>query len=101
MSVTTRIVHGALSGLCTLMAAACGGCQAPARPAPQAIVASALASGSYSQHMREAKEFFFAAVAGDREALPKAEQLLEDLGGAQSRDPQVVAYLGGCRLFDA
>lgn len=101
MSVPNRMIPGVLSGLCALMAAACGGCQGPARPAPQAIVASALSSDAYPRRISEAKEFFYAAVAGDREALPKAEQLLDDLGGEQSRDPQVVAYLGACRLLDA
>ena len=101
MSVPNRLIPGVLSGLCTLMAAACGGCQAPARPAPQAIVASALTVDTYPRRMSEAKEFFYAAVAGDREALPKAEKVLDDMGGEQSRDPQVVAYLGACRLLDA
>jgi hypothetical protein len=64
-------------------------------------VASAISPETYARRLAGAKEYFYAAVAGNRAALPKAEQILDELGGEQSRDAQVVGYMGACRLLEA
>lgn len=51
--------------------------------------------------LAEAKDFFYQSVAGDRAALPKAKQLLEELGGGNAADPQIVAYTGAAMLLQA
>lgn len=96
-----RVAAGVLSGLWIVLLTACAGCQGPVRQTPQAVVASAVSFDVYPGRLAQAKDFFYAAVSGDREAVAKAEALLEELGGAEARDPQVVAYLGGCRLLEA
>ena len=77
------------------------GCQSPAPARPQAITAGALARTPSPKRLNDAKEAFYAAVAGDRAALTRAQQILEELGGEQSADAQVLAYLGAVRLLQA
>jgi hypothetical protein len=85
--------------LCFVAPVLCAGCQSPAPARPQAVTAGAR-TGTPAR-LKEAKESFYAAVAGDRDALPRAEQVLGELGGDQSDDPQVLAYLGAARLLQA
>jgi hypothetical protein len=101
MFARKRILNYGIPALCGLMLLACSGCMTRARPAAQPIVASAISSETYARRLAGAKEFFYAAVAGDRGALWKSEQALEELGGEESRDAQVVAYMGACRLLEA
>lgn len=80
----------------------CVGCQTTRPPSPRALTAAAPMRGAtYPKRLMAAKTDFYAAVAGDRDALPRALKALDDLGGADSGDPQVVAYLGASRLLEA
>ena len=49
----------------------------------------------------EAKDLFYRSVAGDRAVLPRAQQILKELGGGQARDPKIVAYAGAAELLQA
>jgi hypothetical protein len=48
-----------------------------------------------------AKDLFYDVVAGNFESLAPALQLLNDLGGGNSKNPQVVAYTGAATLLKA
>jgi len=87
--------------LCVMVLATGAGCQSTRPARPQAIIASALARRASPELLDEARESFFAAVAGDRAALPRADQILSDLGGEESDRPEVIAYLGATRLLEA
>ena len=85
-----------------LLALIGGGCEANrSHLAPQPVEASAVFRERYPHRLAAAKELFYAAVAGDRPALPRSEQMFEELGGATAADPEVVAYMGAVRLLEA
>jgi tetratricopeptide (TPR) repeat protein len=78
------------------------GCGAKARsPASLAALRVAATQPSYKQKLAGAKDLFYQAVAGDKEALPQAQQILDELGGGDSPDPEVVAYTGAVELLQA
>lgn len=56
---------------------------------------------SYKQKLARAKDVFYRSVAGDKEALPQAHRILDELGGGDSPDPEVVAYTGAVELLEA
>ena len=101
MFVAKSVSKAVLSALCVLIPLAAAGCVSRGRPAAQPVMASAVSSETYARRLAGAKEFFYAAVGGDRAALPRAEQALNELGGEQSHDAEVVAYTGACRLLEA
>lgn len=76
-----------------------------AAKAPEAATLSALRIAStqptFKQKLARAKDLFFQSVAGDKEALPQAQQILEELGGGASPDAEVVAYTGAAELLEA
>lgn len=76
------------------------GCGSDAQPRPASAMQTARHASSGAR-LSEAKDLFYAAVAGDRQALGEAGQILEALGGGRSSDPEVVAYLGACKLLEA
>ena len=71
-------------------------CNETAAPRPSVIHVT-----TTQPRLAEAKELFYQAVAGRKEALDRAVQILESLGGSSSGDPEVVAYVGACRLLEA
>lgn len=96
----TGLIRVVLLGLGWLVLAVAAGCQA-ARP-PGAIGAQRAATNPAEQsRLGRAKDLFYQSVAGDRAALPQAQQVLEELGGGNSPDPQVVAYTGATTLLEA
>jgi len=56
---------------------------------------------SFRQKLAAAKDLFYQSIAGDREALPRAQAILEELGGSDSPDSEVVAYTGAACLLQA
>ena len=86
--------------LCLLLLSLSAGCQSTSTR-PQAVTAGALTRAPDPVRLSEAKEAFYAAVAGDHAQLPRAEQVLRDLGGDESDNPEVLAYLGATRLLQA
>lgn len=93
----------ALGWLAALITAA--GCQSGAgRPGveAEALQAGPATVGPHpADQLAAAKRMFYDAVAGQDGALRSSTALLERLGGETSQDPQVIAYLGGCRLLAA
>ncbi|HEY8668011.1 MAG TPA: hypothetical protein VIL86_15270, partial [Tepidisphaeraceae bacterium] len=78
------------------------GCGAKARPAAAiAALRVAATQPSFKQRLTEAKDLFYRSVAGDRDALPEGQKILQELGGGESPDPQVVAYTAAAELLEA
>lgn len=77
-----------------------GGCQ-PSRPATEVVSTRPTTSPAEQSKLAMAKDLFYQSVAGDRAALPKAQQILEELGGGNASDPQIVAYTGAATLLQA
>jgi hypothetical protein len=86
------------AGLAVALAAAGCGVSHPAEPA---ITTRPTTSPAEHGELEKAKDLFYASVAGDRPALSQAQQILEELGGGDSSDPQVVAYTGAAKLLEA
>src|SRR6185437_8236804 len=78
----------------------CAGCTSDVPP-PTGAELARLKSEAVGQRLSDAKDDFYAAVAGDREALGPAVQILDSLGGSDSGNPEVIAYLGACKLLQA
>lgn len=76
------------------------GCQ-QTRQAPAIATTRPTTSPAEQSTLAQAKDLFYQSVAGDRSTLPKAQQLLETLGGGNAADPQVVAYTGAATLLQA
>lgn len=76
------------------------GCQ-PCRPTSLVVTTRPTTSPAELSKLAEAKDLFYQSVAGDRAALPKAQQLLDELGGGNSSDPEIVAYAGAATLLQA
>ena len=87
----------ALIGLALLILS---GCQA-ARPASLHVTTRPTTNPIEQSKLALAKDLFYQSVAGDRPALFKAQQILDELGGGNSPDPQVVAYAGAATLLAA
>jgi len=51
--------------------------------------------------LNTAKDLFYKAVAGDLDSLAISLQMLYDMGGGESSDPQVMAYTGAATLLKA
>jgi hypothetical protein len=77
------------------------GCAGMAGHASIAELRIASTQPSFKQKLAEAKDLFYCAVSGDRQALPDAQKMLEELGGGDSPDPEVVAYTGAADLLEA
>jgi hypothetical protein len=98
-----RISHYICAHLCLIVAFFLlavfvgGGCQHAAGP----TVSSISTQPTYGQRLSGAKDLFYRAVAGDRDALDQSEALLRELGGAESADAEVVAYTGATELLAA
>jgi hypothetical protein len=69
----------------------------------QRVVAWRVASTqpAFKSQLAQAKDLFYDAVAGNSDVLPKAREILDSLGGADSPDPQVVVYTGAVSLLQA
>lgn len=77
------------------------GCQSrAATPVPAAVPVSTAAQ-THPSALTTAKDLFYRSVGGDRAALAPAGQMLAELGGGDSHDPQVVAYTGAVLLLEA
>jgi tetratricopeptide (TPR) repeat protein len=76
------------------------GCQ-PSRPAALIVATRPTTSPAELSKLAEARDLFYQSVAGDRAALPKAQRLLDELGGGNAADPQIVAYTGAATLLQA
>lgn len=76
------------------------GCQ-PSRPAALGVTTRPTTNPAELSKLAEAKDLFYQSVAGDRAALSRAQQLLEELGGGNAADPQIVAYTGAATLLQA
>ena len=81
------------------LAALVGGCQQASPPAR--VIATTLPDAISQQKLSDAKDFFYQSVGGNADALAPATKLLTELGGANSSDPQVVAYTGAATLLRA
>ena len=71
----------------------------PASVMNRAAPAAELAASR--ERLAQAKDLFYAAVAGNRDALPRSIEMLNDMGGRRSANPQVVAYFGAAELLEA
>lgn len=91
----TRIIAACFATICSVSI----GCHAP--PPHVVVPQSSGTRPSAASALAEAKEGFYGAVAGQKDQLKRSIELLEQLGGASSADPQVVAYTGACRLLEA
>lgn len=69
----------------------------------QRVVAWRVASTqpAFKSQLAQAKDLFYAAVAGNADALPRAREILDSLGGGDSPDPMVVVYTGAVSLLQA
>lgn len=76
------------------------GCQA-SRPRVPAITIPPATTPAERAEFEHARDLFYASVAGDHAALPPAQAILQELGGEDSPDPQVVAYTGAAKLLQA
>jgi len=56
---------------------------------------------SFRHELAKAKDLFYLAVSGERQALPDAQKILQELGGGDSPDAEVVAYTGAADLLEA
>jgi hypothetical protein len=56
---------------------------------------------SFKEKLAAAKDLFYQSIAGDQKALPRAQAILEELGGSDSPDAEVVAYTGAADLLQA
>ena len=74
-----------------------GGCQHASAPRTQTLTLQPTSA----QRLSQAKDLFYRAVAGDRDALGESQKILSELGGAESSDPEVVAYSGAADLLAA
>ena len=77
----------------------CAGKSANTRSFAELKIAST--QPSFKQQLTEAKDLFYLAVTGDQQALPKAQKILEELGGGESPDAEVIAYTGAADLLQA
>jgi hypothetical protein len=78
------------------------GCQTAPPPTVQTGLATTVPTSSTAAvTLDQAKNLFYQAVHGAKDDLPSSIQLLDELGGRDSRDPQVVAYLGASQLLKA
>ena len=77
----------------------CAGKAANTRSYADLKIASTQAS--FKQQLSEAKDLFYLAVTGDQQALPDAQKILQELGGGDSPDSEVVAYTGAADLLQA
>lgn len=78
------------------------GCHPAAPPPPTATSANAHVAGQTgASELKIAKDLFYQSVDGDKPALVPAITLLNDLGGAKSSNPEVVAYSGAAELLRA
>ena len=96
-AVTDRLTF---SILCVAMILPACGCRGEGSAAGEDNFSPAT-QATYSTRLSTGKTLFYDAVAGDRGALSRAEQIFEQLGGRDSPNAQVVAYLGASRLLDA
>ena len=71
------------------------------RPRHRPITTRPTTTPAEKRELAEAKDLFYASVAGDRAALPRAQQIFDELGGGDSADPQIVAYTGAAKLLAA
>ncbi|HEY2587117.1 MAG TPA: hypothetical protein VGI81_15325, partial [Tepidisphaeraceae bacterium] len=95
ISVSSRLAL-AMLGLMTCIA----GCQ-PNHPVGSASFNHPTTTPAERHQLEGAKDLFYQSVSGDRPALPRAQQILEELGGGDSADPQVIAYTGAAELLQA
>lgn len=86
--------------LLAVAAFAVTGCNST-RPPTTGATALPTTSPAEQSELAEAKDLFYRSVAGDRAVLPRAQQILHDLGGGQARDPKIVAYAGAAELLQA
>jgi hypothetical protein len=87
-----------------LLTLLCVGCQhAPPPPPVAGSSASRLATTqpTHAAQVAMAKDLFYKAVGGDLDALPLSLEMFRTIGGANSPDPQVVAYTGAALLLKA
>ena len=91
----TRIIAACFATICFVST----GCHAP--PPHVGVPQSPGTRPSAAATLADAKEGFYGAVAGQKDQLKRSIGLLEQLGGASSTDPEVVAYTGACRLLEA
>jgi hypothetical protein len=75
----------------------CGCNRATSNP-PVAVTSS---RATHAARLTEAKNLFYRAVAGDRDALNQSQALLGELGGAESTDAEVIGYSGAVDLLVA
>jgi len=103
--VMVRYVSGTKSfmRLCAVLFLLGGavGCAGTAGHASMAELRIASTQPSFRQNLAEAKDLFYYAVGGDHQALPEAQKILEELGGGDSPDAEVVAYTGAADLLQA
>jgi hypothetical protein len=87
---------------CVCLFLATVGCGATSRP-PEAVAALRIASTqpSFRQRLAGAKDLFYRVVAGDLDSLPASQKILEELGGADSPDAEVMAYTAAADLLEA
>jgi hypothetical protein len=76
------------------------GCGA-SRPAHRPITPRPTTTPAEQRKLAEAKDLFYASVGGDRQALPRAQEIFDQLGGGDSADPRVIAYTGAAKLLQA
>jgi len=82
-----------------VMLVSCG-CR-PAAPPTAMSTRLATTGTSHRRGLAAAKDLFYKAVAGDLDSLPSSLQMLYEMGGGESPDPQVVAYTGAATLLKA
>lgn len=99
---STAFLRGVVRLLLALvgLAACVGGCGV-SHPADAVATTRPTTTPAERGELAQAKDLFYQSVAGDRGALPRSQQILEELGGANSSDPQVIAYTGAAKLLQA
>jgi tetratricopeptide (TPR) repeat protein len=96
------VVRATGVGLMWMGILAIAGCHPAAPPpAPAAWAIEHVAHPSDAQELKVAKDLFYKSVDGDKAALAPAITMLNDLGGAKSNNPEVVAYSGAAELLRA
>ncbi len=95
----TQLIRLSANALLLLAVVGCTG--KVSSPSSRAALKIASTQPSFKKQLAQAKDLFYLAVTGDRQALPDSQKILDELGGSDSPDAEVVAYTGAAELLQA
>ena len=94
------VIFKTLLAPAVVLVAVCGCNRAVSAP-PAQTASLASTRPDFHERLALAKDLFYRAVAGDRPALDQSRRILDEMGGRQSGDAQVLSYTGAAELLAA